>query len=221
MEVMMNRHVLKFLILAAMLLGLPALGVIMKGDSIGHYLEFPPVRQFVPKAPFSWIAFAVFGFLILLISLLLLVLCVKAVARSQRVPAVGRFPTWGWMGCLALVFFWWVAWNRFEWMHFLQEHTFFPLWACYIVVINALTYKRTGRSMLTHETGYFLLLFPVSAVFWWLFEYLNRFVQNWHYTGVQYGAWKYFLLATLAFSTVLPAVLGTSRFLISFSWIRP
>ncbi len=216
----MNRAVSKYLILTAMLLVLPTLGVILQGDDIRPYLEFPPVGQFVPKAPFSWIAFAVFLFFILLTCLVFFNICLKAVLISRPVPSTSRFPLWGWSGCGMLACFWTLAWNRFEWMASLQEHTFFPLWACYIIIINGLTYKRTGRSMLTHQTGYFLMLFPVSAVFWWFFEYLNRFVQNWSYTGVQYGAGTYFLLATLAFSTVLPSVLGTSSFLMSFSWIH-
>jgi hypothetical protein len=57
---------------------------------------------------------------------------------------------------------------------------------------------------------WFLLLFPLSAGFWWLFEYLNQFVNNWYYAGA--GAesdWDYFLRATLPFSTVLPAVAST------------
>jgi hypothetical protein len=27
--------------------------------------------------------------------------------------------------------------------------------------------------------GWFLALFPVSAVFWWLFEYLNQLADHW------------------------------------------
>jgi hypothetical protein len=64
----------------------------------------------------------------------------------------------------------------------------------------------------------FLLLFPLSAAFWWFFEYLNRFVQNWYYVGGQFGPWEYFWYATLPFSTVLPAVMGTQEWLLSFSW---
>jgi hypothetical protein len=67
------------------------------------------------------------------------------------------------------------------------------------------------------RTRPFLLLFPVSAGFWWSFEYLNRFVGNWHYTGVgEFGAVEYFLFATLPFSTVLPAVLSTRELLLSY-----
>jgi hypothetical protein len=60
-------------------------------------------------------------------------------------------------------------------------------------------------------------LFPLSAGFWWFFEYLNRFVQNWYYVGIDtFGPAEYVLYATLPFSTVLPAVLGTKEWLETF-----
>ena len=68
--------------------------------------------------------------------------------------------------------------------------------------------------------AFFLLLFPVSAVFWWFFEYLNRFVQNWYYIGPRFSAWEYFWYATLPFSTVLPAVLSLQDWLLSARWLR-
>jgi hypothetical protein len=112
---------------------------------------------------------------------------------------------------------WLVAWGRFPWMGALQAHTFTPLWVCYIVVVNALSFRRTGRCLLLTRTRPFLLLFPVSAAFWWSFEYLNRFVGNWFYLEPPgFGAWEYFLFATLPFSTVLPAVLSTRELLLSF-----
>jgi hypothetical protein len=67
------------------------------------------------------------------------------------------------------------------------------------------------------RTRFFLLLFPVSAGFWWSFEYLNRFVGTWRYVGgVEFGAVEYFLYATLPFSTILPAVLSTRELLLSY-----
>ncbi|MEA2068903.1 MAG: hypothetical protein U9P12_06870, partial [Verrucomicrobiota bacterium] len=85
--------------------------------------------------------------------------------------------------------------------------------------INALTFRRTGRCLLTHETKFFLWLFPLSATFWWFFEYLNRFVQNWWYTcGADFTPLQYFLAATLPFATVLPAILSTEEWLASSPW---
>jgi len=217
----MRRTAFRCLTLAAMLLGLPALGVMVTGNDLGRYLEFPPTSRFIPKASFSWVAFAAFLAPFLLTALALFRICLTAMAQPQPIPSVRRFPWWGWAAVLLLAFFWLLSWSRFDWMASLQEHTFFPLWVCYTVTVNALTCRRTGRSLLTHDTAYFLLLFPASAAFWWFFEYLNRFVQNWHYTGVEYSPLKYFLLASLCFSTVLPAVLSTAQCLASFSWIGP
>ncbi len=70
--------------------------------------------------------------------------------------------------------------------------------------------------MLTGRPVYFFRLFIISAIFWWFFEYLNRFVQNWYYTGAEYSPLTYFLLATLSFSTVLPAVLSMQALLRTF-----
>ncbi len=63
---------------------------------------------------------------------------------------------------------------------------------------------------------FFSLLFPASSVFWWFFEYLNRFVQNWYYVGPQVTPTEYLIYASLSFSTVLPAVLSTREFLLTF-----
>ncbi len=99
----------------------------------------------------------------------------------------------------------------------LQAFTFTPLWLGYIVVVNALTCRRIGHCMMLHRPRYFLSLFPLSAALWWSFEYLNRFVQNWYYLGGQeLTAWEYVWQATLPFSTVLPAVLGTAELLTAY-----
>ena len=111
-----------------------------------------------------------------------------------------------------------VAWTKFPWLAAVQEHTFTPLWLGYIVTVNAATFARTGRCMMLHRPLYLLPLFPLSAAFWWMFEYLNRFVQNWYYVGVaELSSLEYFLRATIPFSTVLPAVLGTAELLTTYS----
>jgi hypothetical protein len=83
--------------------------------------------------------------------------------------------------------------------------------------MNALAFRRTGHSPLTHQPFSYLALFPLSAGFWWFFEYLNRFVQNWHYIGIgPLTAEEYVLRATLPFATVLPAFVATRAWLASF-----
>jgi hypothetical membrane protein len=113
---------------------------------------------------------------------------------------------------------WILAWNRFPWFSKYQAHTFTPLWIAYILTVNGLTYHRKGSCLLVRRPVSFLLLFPASAGFWWFFEYLNRFVQNWSYTGADFGPTEYVLFATLSFSTVLPAITSTRERFLSFSW---
>lgn len=215
----MQRTLTTCFILATMLLGLPLAGVVLKGDPLGQYVEFPPVTRYVRHASFSPFFFCLMA-LLFLCTTLLLALVVYAGRKKSRFaerPPHARFPWWGWTGSAVILVGWIVAWNRFQWLKPLQHHTFLPLWIGYILFVNGLCLKRTGRSLLTDSPGRFTLLFPASAVFWWFFEYLNRFVQNWYYLNIShFTAGEYFMFATLSFSTVLPAVLSTTRLLLTF-----
>ncbi|MBW1784075.1 MAG: hypothetical protein JRL30_25470 [Deltaproteobacteria bacterium] len=211
----------RFCILAGMLLGLPLLGVMLKGLPLPRYLEFPPHTRYVTHAAFSWPVFT--GYLVLIL-MAVVPLFIRGIRRWRSRPASAvaryRFPWWGWIGIVAGLISWILAWTRFPWFEIFQPHTFTPLWLSYIVVINAMTYRQTGRCMMLDRPRLFLILFPLSALFWWFFEYLNRFVQNWYYTGVHFTPWAYFWYATLSFSTVLPAVLGTQEWIVGSAWIR-
>lgn len=218
-----QRFLLKFFILAVMLLGLPLAGVLLAGLPLERYLEFPPQTRYIQHAPFSWPAFLIFVFLIAASVCPLVVAGVRFYRKNSGIagdPVPARFPWWGWLGIAAGVIAWILAWTRMDWFARFQPHTFSPLWFAYILVVNALCLRRTGRSLMTDRPGYFLMLFPASAAFWWFFEYLNRFVQNWHYVGAQFGPWAYFWYATLPFATVLPAVLSTREYLLGAGWIR-
>lgn len=206
---------LKLAILSALLLGLPLLGLIIKGEPIGPYLGFPPQTRDTTPVPFSWPVFTV----IALIAVLLFVILGRWLWRDWRHRAAlprgaGRWPWWGWVGVIALTISWVLAWNRFDWFSGWQWATFTPLWLSYIVVINAGTLRRTGHCLLRDRPRYLLSLFPLSALFWWYFEYLNRFVANWHYLGTEdFSTTRYITHASLAFSTVLPAVISTKEWL--------
>jgi hypothetical protein len=204
--------------LAAMLVVLPLAGVALAGHTVSPYLAFPPLTDFVTHAPFSW---SVFMTLAVLVSASIAPFFICLV-RNRPQPGVASrrhqsLEWWAWLGVVILALAWWIAWNRFEWFEVFQEYTFTPIWIGYVLLINGITRMRTGSCMLTNRPIYLLGLFLLSAVFWWLFEYLNRFVQNWHYVGLtNLGPWEYFWQATLPFSTVLPAVLSTRDCLGSF-----
>jgi hypothetical protein len=252
------KGILKFVILAAMLLGLPLAGVLVAQAPLSRYFEFPPLTLYVEHAPFSWIAFIAYSLFILVVAGPFVLHALRRMChpanyrapisspfdsgrlRSGRpldhIPSFGplsrardydhklrpelrgRFPWWGWCGVVLGLASWILAWSRFPWFSEYQAHTFTPLWIAYILTVNGFTYRRTGTCMLLRRPLPFLLLFPASAGFWWFFEYLNRFVQNWSYTGADFGPAEYFLFATLSFSTVLPAITGTREWLLSHSW---
>ena len=213
---MKKRFIVAILLL---LIGLPLLGVVLFGAPVADYLEFPPRTMHVKHAPFSWPVFIGMAIGILAVVLPVLIRVIRSQKDCGKGAAVQRpFPWWGWAGLGLGAAAWVLAWTRVDWFAPFQMHTFVPLWVSYIVVVNALTLRRTGRCMLTHSTGRFLALFPLSAAFWWFFEYLNRFVQNWYYTACDHlSATQYFLTATLSFSTVLPAVLSSEEWLSTFS----
>ena len=61
----------------------------------------------------------------------------------------------------------------------------------------------------------------ISAPVWWLFEALNWRVQNWYYDGRKlFTDFEYGILASIAFSTVIPAVFGTAELIARFGWLQ-
>ena len=218
----LKRFLLTLIPLAGMLTGLPLVGVWLAGRPLDPYWQFPPQTDCLPQAPFSWVAF---GSCAALIALTILTLGHRAIESWPRTPpaaptAPQPFPWWGWAAAAAGALAWLLAWTRLVCFAAFQPHTFTPLWLAYIVVVNAWCCRRTGRSLLTHRSLFFFSLFPASALFWWFFEYLNRFVRNWYYVEASFGVWEYFWYATLPFATVLPAVLSTQELIRSWAWFQ-
>jgi hypothetical protein len=175
-------------------------------------------RKSLPEQPYSLyatIALAIFGLCLVVFFFLLLL---RGINRSKaRRSNHAKFPWWGWLAGILLVIFWALAWYRPSAVNFFTYLSFSALWFCYIILINAATYRRSGHSMLTHDFRFLCLLFLISIPFWWYFEYLNRYVFNWYYLYEESSApTKYLLFGTMAFGTVLPAVLSTRDFILTF-----
>lgn len=213
-----------------LVIALPLAGAALVGREVTDYLEFPPLTRHVAHAPFSWpffillafgIAAALFPFLRRAFTHLrptpIRLGPEPAIRNPQSAIRTLRFPWWGWLGFGVGAAAWILAWNRFPWFESLQSHTFAPLWFSYILVVNAVVRMRSGECPLTRQPARYLALFPLSAGFWWLFEFLNRFVQNWWYQGVVgFSPVEYVLFASVSFSTVLPAVSATAALLGTF-----
>ncbi|MCK9296846.1 MAG: hypothetical protein M0P70_17410 [Desulfobulbaceae bacterium] len=214
----MQKIFITVIVPAVLLIGLPLIGVLAAGEDLSPYWEFPPLTRHVAHAPFSWPLFATLVLLGMLVAGVFLVQMGRGTAKTPVMTTGGKWPLpwWGWLGLMLLATGWVLAWNRFPWFAGLQPHTFLPLWLGFILVVNGLTRMRTGTCLLSSRTGFFLALFPLSALFWWFFEYLNRFVQNWYYVGIEdFSPLAYVIHASLCFAMVLPAVLSTEELLAS------
>jgi hypothetical protein len=201
----------------AILAAAPLAALALVGEPWAHYLRFPPRTEQSAQPPFAWSAFLAASVPAVTAFALFAVAIVRARPEVATAPRRFRFPWWGSVGLGLVAAGWIVAWNDDLVPPPWRRHSFTPLWLGYVLAMNALAYRRTGASPLTHRTAWFLALFPVSAVFWWLFEHLNQFTRNWYYSGIEAQSdWEYFVRATFPFSTVLPAVASTTAWLRSF-----
>lgn len=209
--------------LAAVCLGLPLLGAWLMGVPWKGFWSLPLESRDMGYTSFSLTLNVVYW--------LIFVFLVLWWWRGHRSAPAGRkvigsvrlapLPWWGWVALLALVLFWWLAWTRYAWFAPLQSHTFTPIWLSFIVLLNAFVVVRSGTCPMLERPRRFTSLFLVSAAFWWVFEYFNRFVHNWLYHGVEeWSPAAYALHATLAFSTVLPAVYSMARLLETFPGLQ-
>jgi hypothetical protein len=139
------------------------------------------------------------------------------VDRADAAPDVSP-PRHLWIGLGLIAIAWPLNWLlRGPRTHLL----FFPLWLGYCLAVDGLVYCRKGSSLLTRNRRAYVGLFLVSAPVWWLFEALNLRTQNWLYDGRElFSDATYAMLATLSFSTVIPAVFGTAELVSTFRWLR-
>lgn len=201
-----------------LIVALPLAGAWLGEQEVGRVFVFPPPLDIPTNYPrFSWAAVAAVVFALTVVFLPWLRPHERFAARSGAVPAPTGRPGFPWWGIAALIWTggWWVlAWTRFPWFEPFQLYTFFPLWMGFIVAVNAATFARTGSCLMLRAPSRWLSLFAVGMLGWWLFEWLNRFVRNWHYLNVQhFGPVAYALHASICFATVLPAVSSVAEWL--------
>lgn len=101
------------------------------------------------------------------------------------------------------------------------HYAFFGLWLGYCLTVDALVVLRKGSSMATRAPRRYVGLFLISIPAWWLFELFNLRTRNWYYAGREHFTdLQYFLLASLSFSTVMPAVFGSAELVSTFGWLK-
>ena len=122
------------------------------------------------------------------------------------------FPKRGYVGLGLIAIGWPLAWGRPDGFRFFWENSFFLLWLGYALVVDGLNWKRSGTSLFCRNPKAYAGMFLLSIPGWWLFEFFNRFMQNWHYLfNRPVGLLEYGLRASLHFSVVIPAVLSTAE----------
>jgi hypothetical protein len=98
---------------------------------------------------------------------------------------------------------------------------FFPLWLGYVLTLDGLNERLTGTSPWRRSRLGFVLLFAAAVPSWWLFEAFNARTRNWIYLGGrELSPLTYAVVASIQFSTVIPAVLETAELLASRGWLR-
>ena len=96
---------------------------------------------------------------------------------------------------------------------------YFPIiWLGYILLVDAIIYKLKAHSLIMSRKEQFVKALLLSTLIWWLFEIINYRVSNWSYSGVLPTAFisrKFY--GTIAFATVLPAIIETFELLKTFN----
>ena len=237
----MTRRIVHYLVLAAVLVGTPLLCCVLGGHAqlLEGVTQFPPRTEdwglrpellWNFRRPFNWWVFAA---MVLFTAASMFPFARRAwrFLRSRGAdfgvpfssPPRGMFPWWGWLGVAVLAAGWVLSWNyRFGWFPAFTPRvqvqvSYAPLWAGFILIMNALCVRRSGHSPMTDHPWAYAATFPASSLFWWFFEYLNRYVWNWYYLGVSdIGAVEYIVYASVCFASVLPAVCAVAAWLHTF-----
>lgn len=237
----MTRRIVHYLVLAAVLVGMPLLCCVLGGHAqlLEGVTQFPPRTEdwglrpemlWNFRRPFNWWVFAA---MVLFTAASMFPFARRAwrFLRSRGAdfgvpfssPSRGMFPWWGWLGVAVLAAGWVLSWNyRFGWFPAFTPRvqvqvSYAPLWAGFILIMNALCVRRSGHSPMTDHPWAYAATFPASSLFWWFFEYLNRYVWNWYYLGVSdIGAVEYIVYASVCFASVLPAVCAVAAWLHTF-----
>jgi hypothetical protein len=124
----------------------------------------------------------------------------------------------GWLGLALIAIFWPLNWAL---PGLRTAYLFFPLWLGYILVIDAVVLARSGTSLWTRSRKNFSILFLISTPGWWLFEVINWRTKNWEYVGGEhFTGFEHFVLSTISFSTVMPAVFETAELVRTFPAIN-
>lgn len=89
--------------------------------------------------------------------------------------------------------------------------TFFTpvVWSGYILLLDGINKLRNGRSLIIDDTRNFLFMLPLSIGLWYIFEFYNLFLHNWHYVNLPRNRAIRYSGYFWSFATIWPAIFET------------
>jgi hypothetical protein len=129
------------------------------------------------------------------------------VAGFFRTRRTRPFPSYGWLGFVALGL---GEWLMFKGVEPVATH-FTPIaWSAYILIADAAVLALTGRSRLNDAPIVVARMALLSIPLWLIFEGYNLRLHNWTYVGVPRG-WATMVFGYgWSFATITPAIFETS-----------
>lgn len=87
---------------------------------------------------------------------------------------------------------------------------FLPIvWFGYIFLIDSIIFILKGNSLLNNRPHKLALYLCISVFFWYIFELYNRFIKGWYYEGLPESRTITFIMGSIAFASIIPAVFET------------
>ena len=223
------KRLVQYLILAAVLVGLPLGCAWIAGmdEILSGVAAFPPrtedwgaAEYWQQRCPFNWTVFVVLAAVVVTVVGTFARKAWKsrtAIEQSEQSNNRTILPWWGWLGLVMFLGWLPIVWLRPEWAAKLQVHSFAIMGFGHAFLMDALACRRGAVSVFKANGKGFLCLLPVSAAFWWFFEFLNRFSRNWYFINMEdYTTFEYVFCFSLGCATILPSVLTTARWLGTF-----
>jgi hypothetical protein len=127
--------------------------------------------------------------------------------------SVRALPKYGWIGVLVMLLSEAGMLARIE--PFASWHT--PIaWTGYILLVDAIVWKRRGASWLCDRRAEFFFLACMSIPLWVVFELYNKFaLNNWYYVGLPENLVFRYAGYAWSFATISPAILETAELISS------
>ena len=133
----------------------------------------------------------------------------RAAGTAIGAPDLMRtLPRYGWVGLLVMLVS--EAGMLAQIDPFYHWHT--PIaWTGYILLVDALVWKRRGESWIRNHAAEFLFAVVVSVPIWVLFEIYNKYsIYSWYYVGLPENRLLRDFGYAWSFATILPAIFETA-----------